>query len=87
MGKGYNAQIRAEVISLRSAGMPWQEIRDSIYNKYQVKPSRRQMQNWFFEYKAGSDDLSGERELLQTIKERFENIMTILEGESVARAM
>ena len=87
MRRGYKAQIRAEAISLRSASKAWKDIQDRILKKYKVKPSIRQMQEWFFDFKRGDDDPTGEKRLVQIMKERLHNVITIAEGKSGIRAM
>jgi len=87
MRRGYKAQIRAEAISLRSASKAWKEIQDCILEKYEVKPSIRQMQEWYFDFKRGDDDPTGEKRLVQLMEERFQNAITLAEGESGITAM
>jgi len=87
MRRGYNSAIRAEAISLRTTGRPWEDIQEMIYKKHKVKPSIRQMYNWCEDFREGNDDPAGEKMLAQIIRERLDNAITLADGRSRVMAM
>lgn len=69
MRRGYSQDIRAEAITGRYRGMEWKEIQAAIGEKFDVRPSIRQMQKWFEDYQGTTDDPTGTKYLVKAIED------------------
>ncbi|MBT9143273.1 MAG: hypothetical protein DDT32_01656 [Syntrophomonadaceae bacterium] len=69
MRRGYSQNIRAEAITKRYRGKPWSEIQSAICEKFGVRPSIRQMQKWFEDYRGTANDPTGAAYIAKVVEE------------------
>jgi hypothetical protein len=69
MRRGYSQDIRAEAITRRYQGREWKEIQATIRGKFGVRPSIRQMQKWFEDYRGTTDDPTGVRYVAKVVED------------------
>ena len=84
MRRGYSHDIRAEAIVGRFRGKGWKEIQAGIGEKFGVKPSIRQMQKWFEDYKGTTDDPTGVRLLAQVVEESAKRVQPLVQAKMMS---
>jgi hypothetical protein len=87
MRRGYNQNIRAEAIAKRYEGREWKEIQDSIEQKFGLKPSIRQMQKWFEDYQATTDDPTGGKHITKVIEDVAELAKPVAQAKMMLDVM
>jgi len=87
MRRGYNQHIRAEAIAKRYEGREWKEIQDAIGQKFGLRPSIRQMQKWFEDYQATSDDPTGGKYLARVIEDVAEQAKPVAQAKMMLDVM
>jgi len=69
MRRGYSQDIRAEAILRRYEGKTWKEVQAAISGKFGLKPSIRQMQQWFENYQGTTGAQTEAEYFAKTIKQ------------------
>jgi len=65
-GRRFPEKIIAFVVTERSRGVRWKDIRNAVKQEFQIRPpSERQMRSWYDEYHGGSIEL--EKMLRETL--------------------
>jgi hypothetical protein len=87
MRRGYDKDIRAEAVTRRWQGKRWEEIRETIGQKFGVRPCIRQMQKWFAEYRGATDEPVGERAIAAMVKDAAERARPLAYLEMMTNVM
>jgi len=87
MRRGYSHDIRAEAITKRYQGKEWKDIQDSIVKKFRVKPSIRQMQKWFEDYRGTTDDPTGVKYIAKVIEDAANTAKPLAQAKMMADVM
>jgi len=87
MRRGYNQLIRVEAIAKRYEGREWKEIQDAIGQKFGLKPSIRQMQKWFEDYQATTDDPTGSKHIAKVIQDAAELAKPVAQAKMMLDVM
>jgi len=87
MRRGYDKDIRAEAVTRRWQGKRWEEIRETIGQKFGVRPSIRQMQKWFEEYREATNEPVGERAIASMVKDAAERARPLAYLEMMTNVM
>lgn len=82
MKRGYKEEVKIEAITKRLMNLTWKEIQDSITQKFEVKPSIRQMQIWFGDYQHGSTDPTGVKHIARTMEDMIGQARMLAEAAS-----
>jgi hypothetical protein len=87
MRRGYNQDIRAEAITQRYQRKEWKDIQDSIVKKFDLKPSIRQMQKWFEDYKGTTDDPTGTKFIAKVIEDAANMAKPLAQAKMMVEVM
>ena len=87
MRKGYNQDIRAEAITRRYHGTEWLQIQSEISEKFGVKPSIRQMQKWFEDYRGTTDDPTGVKYVVKMVEDAADLAKPLAQAKMMVEVM
>ena len=87
MRRGYSQDIRAEAITKRYRGNDWKEIQLVIAQKHGVKPSVRQMQKWFEDYRGTTGDPTGAKYVANMIEDTANLAKPLAQAKMMAEVM
>jgi hypothetical protein len=87
MRRGYNQDIRAEAITKRYQGREWKEIQTAIIQKFDVKPSIRQMQKWFEDYQGTTVDPTGVKFVAKVVEDSANLVKPLAQAKMMGEVL
>ena len=87
MRRGYSHDVRAEAITRRYQGMEWRGIQVAISEKFGVRPSIRQMQKWFDDYRGTTDDPTNVKYMAKVIEDAANLAKPLAQAKMMAGVM